>query len=74
VISIDFTTDGKNYILLYHDDGIGIPEDVTFERSESLGMKLIYGLTQQLNGTVILKRGEGTTFTVTFPCVQKPGE
>jgi PAS domain S-box-containing protein len=73
-ISIDFTTDGKNYILLYHDDGIGIAEEISFERSESLGMKLIYGLTQQLNGTVILKRDAGTTFTVTFPCIQKPGE
>jgi PAS domain S-box-containing protein len=73
-ISIDFTTDGKNYNLIYHDDGIGIPEGITFERSESLGMKLIYGLTQQLNGTVVLKREQGTTFCITFPCIQKPGE
>jgi PAS domain S-box-containing protein len=73
-ISIDFTTDSKNYILKYHDSGIGIPEGISFERTESLGMKLIYGLTQQLNGTVELMRGEGTTFVVTFPHMQKPGE
>lgn len=73
-ISIDFKTDDKNYILKYHDNGIGIPEGISFERTESLGMKLIYGLTQQLNGTVELKRGEGTTFVITFPHMQKPGE
>ncbi|NMB80069.1 MAG: PAS domain S-box protein [Methanomicrobiales archaeon] len=73
-IAIDFSTDGKNYILKYHDNGIGVPEGVSFERTESLGMKLIYGLTMQLNGTVELKREEGTTFIVTFPRMQKPGE
>ena len=73
-IAIDFTTDGKNYMLRYHDNGTGIPEEISFERTESLGMKLIYGLTQQLNGTVELRRGEGTTFVVTFPRMQKPGE
>jgi PAS domain S-box-containing protein len=73
-IVIDFTTDGKNYILIYHDNGKGIPENITFERSESLGMKLIYGLTQQLNGTVVLQKGEGITFTITFPCITKSGE
>jgi len=73
-ITIDFVTEAKNYMLTYHDTGVGIPESVTFERSESLGMKLIYGLTQQLNGTVTLKREGGTTFIVTFPCLTKSGE
>jgi PAS domain S-box-containing protein len=68
-ITIDFTTDGKNYILTYHDNGIGIPEGIAFDRAESLGMKLIYGLTQQINGDVVLVREEGTTFIVTFPRV-----
>jgi two-component sensor histidine kinase len=74
VISIDFVTDANNYILTYHDNGTGIPEGVSFERTESLGMKLIYGLTQQLNGNVILKREGGTTFIITFPRMQKSGE
>ncbi len=73
-IVIDFVTDGNNYILTYHDNGIGIPEGISFERTESLGMKLIYGLTQQLNGSVTLKREGGTTFIVTFPRLQKTGE
>jgi PAS domain S-box-containing protein len=73
-ITIEFSSNTKNYILIYHDDGIGIPEGITFERSESLGMKLIYGLTQQLSGTVILQRVEGTTFMITFPCIPKSGE
>lgn len=73
-ITIDFHTDSKNYILRYHDNGIGIPAEISFEQSDSLGMKLIYGLTQQLNGTVTLSREGGTTFEVTFPRLQKTGE
>jgi two-component sensor histidine kinase len=66
-ISIEFLNDEKNYHLTYHDDGIGIPEDVTPERKESLGMTLIYGLTRQINGEIVLDRGNGTTFHITFP-------
>jgi two-component sensor histidine kinase len=70
-ITIDFSSDGMNYILKYHDNGIGIPEGVTFDRTQSLGMQLIRGLTRQLDSTVDLQRGDGSTFTVTFPMRQK---
>jgi PAS domain S-box-containing protein len=72
-ITIDFMMDANNYILKYHDDGIGLPEHITFDRSESLGMQLIYGLTRQLSGTITLQRERGTTFILTFPRLQKSG-
>ena len=57
-----------DYIRLeYHDNGCGIPESVTFERSESLGMKLISGLTRQIRGSLALDRQDGTHYTITFP-------
>ncbi|HTY53065.1 MAG TPA: CHASE4 domain-containing protein [Methanomicrobiales archaeon] len=73
-ISIEFLDDEKNYHLTYHDNGIGIPEGVTPERKESLGMTLIYGLTRQINGEIVLDRGNGTTFHITFPYKLNPGE
>ena len=70
-ITIDLTADATNFILIYHDNGMGIPEGVTFERSESLGMQLINGLTRQIDGTIDMQRGDGTTFIIKFPHKQK---
>ena len=66
-ISIDFKKEDTTFILVYHDNGVGIPEGVTFDRKESLGMQLIGGLTKQLGGTIRLDRTGGTTYTVIFP-------
>jgi PAS domain S-box-containing protein len=65
-IQIDIQLDGGELRLLYTDNGIGLPEGVTLDHTESLGMRLISGLIQQLKGTVEIQRGEGTTFVITF--------
>ncbi|HVP96929.1 PAS domain S-box protein [Methanoregula sp.] len=67
VITIDFKKSGENYIVTYSDDGIGIPDSVTFDRTESLGMQLIKGLTKQINGSIGLDRTAGTKYTISFP-------
>ncbi|MGA9029512.1 MAG: ATP-binding protein, partial [Methanoregula sp.] len=67
MITIDFKKSADKYILTYSDDGIGIPDSVTFDRTESLGMQLIKGLTKQINGSIELDRTAGTKYTVTFP-------
>jgi two-component sensor histidine kinase len=36
-------------------------------KTGTLGMELIYGLTQQLSGSVTLDRGNGVHFIITFP-------
>ncbi len=67
LIEIGFRIEGGNYILSYSDNGVGIPEGVTFERTESLGMSLIAGLTRQLRGEIQIGRTGGTQYTLTFP-------
>jgi PAS domain S-box-containing protein len=67
VITIDFRKGADNYVLMFSDDGIGIPEGITFDRTESLGMQLIKGLTKQINGSIELDRTAGTKYTITFP-------
>jgi two-component sensor histidine kinase len=65
-ISLSMDASGE-YHLVYSDNGIGIPEDVDFRSSHSLGLELIILLAEhQLRGSVELDRGEGTRFDIRF--------
>jgi len=52
---------------IFSDNGIGIPEDLDWRNTDSLGLRLVILLAEdQLDGTVSLDRGKGTHFTVRF--------
>lgn len=57
--------DGK-LILTVSDNGIGFPEDLDFQDTDSLGLQLVNTLTGQLEGDIQLDRKAGTTFNITF--------
>ncbi len=57
---------GKWYELCVSDNGTGFPDGVDFRHTESLGLKLVCTLTEQLSGTISLQRGAGTRFTIRF--------
>ncbi|WP_319578039.1 PAS domain S-box protein [uncultured Methanospirillum sp.] len=57
----------ENYTLVFEDNGIGIPEEITFDTAKTLGFHLIKGLVAQLNGTIHLHRDNGTQYVITFP-------
>lgn len=59
----------NHYLLEIADDGIGIPESVSLETTESLGMKLIEALVNQLEGEMELKRDKGTAYRVIFSAI-----
>jgi two-component sensor histidine kinase len=63
-------SDNGRYTLRVRDNGVGFPEDVDFRRVESLGLRLVNMLTQQLDGVIELQRNGGTTFTITFTELQ----
>jgi two-component sensor histidine kinase len=50
----------------YEDDGIGLPESISLEKSTGFGMRLIGMLVEQLGGTVRIERERGTRFVMTF--------
>ena len=53
--------------LAVSDDGIGIPEDLDFRNTESLGLQLVTTLVEnQLQGEIKLNRAEGTEFQIKF--------
>ncbi len=56
----------SDYVLIIRDDGIGIPESVDFGNTNSLGLKLVKILSEQLGGTVKLIRNNGSEFRISF--------
>lgn len=59
-------TEGNNYLLLIADNGVGLPED--FEKTErnSLGMNLMMGLSDQIDGIFDIKTDKGLKIKITF--------
>lgn len=55
-----------NYILTISDNGEGIPEEIDFRTTDSLGLQLITVLVEQIDGCIELKRDQGTEFAIWF--------
>lgn len=66
-ISIELDINVKNcYILKVSDNGIGLPKNIDWENTQSLGLRLVRTLSQQLGATVELDLSHGTQFCLTF--------
>ncbi|MBN1183824.1 MAG: tetratricopeptide repeat protein [Bacteroidales bacterium] len=52
--------------LVVKDNGTGLPDDFDYEKSNSLGMKLVSILAQQLRGELNITSGEGVTIHLSF--------
>jgi PAS domain S-box-containing protein len=55
------------YLLIVSDNGVGIPEDLNFHETQSLGLTLVCTFVAQLRGKIELDRRNGTTFKISFP-------
>ena len=56
----------NNFRLIVSDNGVGFPQDIDFQNTESLGLQLVCTFVEQLEGTIDLERTQGTTFIITF--------
>ncbi len=65
-VDIRLVREGGEYRLTIADDGIGLPGNIDPETTETLGLQLVSTLTRQLGGTLAVRRGGGTQFTVAF--------
>jgi two-component sensor histidine kinase len=65
-ISIGFHQEDKHFLLEIRDDGVGLPEDLEVEKSDSLGMQLISSLSIQLGAEVEVLRDDGTCYMISF--------
>jgi predicted ATPase/two-component sensor histidine kinase len=57
---------GRQRVLEVSDDGIGLPPNLDIPSTNSLGLRLVQDLTDQLHGTLLVKGDVGATFTITF--------
>ncbi len=65
-VRIALSRDGNGYTLLVADSGAGLPPGLDFRNTPSLGLQLVNTLVGQLEGTIELLPGAGTSFRVTF--------
>ena len=66
-IHIAAKTGRENWLeLTVRDNGVGMPENIDFRRSGSLGLELVGSLVRQLGAKVKIERVGGTTFSVRF--------
>ena len=54
------------YRLVVSDNGVGLPDDLDFRHTRTLGLQLMTLLVDQLNGTIELDRTGGTRFSITL--------
>ncbi|MCP4542177.1 MAG: response regulator [Chloroflexi bacterium] len=80
-ICVEFGAQGDEYVLTVSDNGVGLPPDLDWQTTESLGLKLInLWAIYQLRGTLdvntracpergrsVPSRRAGTIFTIKFP-------
>lgn len=60
-------TVGDEAELCVSDNGCGLPADLNLETAETMGLYLIRMLVIQIQGTLLLGNGSGTTLSVRFP-------
>lgn len=56
----------KHFLLSISDNGIGLPSNLDFRNTKSLGLQLVCRLTKQLEATIELSRHPGTEFKIAF--------
>ncbi|ADL58222.1 PAS domain S-box protein [Methanothermobacter marburgensis] len=68
-ITVELESEGDDFILTISDNGVGFPPDFVLEESDSLGLKLVSGLVDQLDGDLEVDMEDGTQFRVRFSVV-----
>ena len=58
---------GDRVVLSVADTGVGFPQHLDYQNTDSLGLQLVILLASQLEGRIELQRDQGTRFTLHFP-------
>ena len=65
-IDISIKNDGNHITITISDNGIGLPADLDFRNTESLGLQLVVSLVEQINGKIKADTKKGTKFVIEF--------
>lgn len=66
IIKIKFYKDNEKYILVISDNGIGFPDGFEIENINSLGLRIVNSLVDQIQGEIDIDRTQGIEFTIKF--------
>ena len=66
-IRVQFAMHADAARLVVADDGTGVADESALEPAGSLGLKLVRGLVQQLNGTLEIDATGGLRYVIAFP-------
>lgn len=66
MLRISLRQSENSCILIVADDGLGLPDGFSINKTATLGMELIRSLSQQLDGRLEINQHHGTTFMITF--------
>ncbi len=65
-LSISFVKEDDAYILTIKDNGIGLPENVDFRNSNTLGLQIVNVLCKQLRANLEMRVDRGTEAVIKF--------
>lgn len=66
LVKVKFVKKDEKYIFEVSDNGIGLSDDFDIENIDSLGLRIITNLVNQINGHLDFDGHDGATFTITF--------
>ena len=65
-IEVSIKQKEKNIVISVAYNGKGLPENIDFRNTESLGLQLVASLVEQINGKIKLDSKKGTKVTIEF--------
>ena len=65
-IRINMSVRGDKLLLMIGDNGKGLPANIDYRNTESLGLQLVVTLVDQLSGTIELENNNGVNFIIIF--------
>jgi PAS domain S-box-containing protein len=65
-VHVSLKSEDDKYELIISDNGLGLPEKLDLDNLESLGLRLVNSLTEQIDGEMTINRSHGTEFKITF--------
>ena len=69
-IRIELIKQGNKINLKVSDNGVGLPDNLDVENTDTLGLQLVYILISQLDGDIKVINKKGTTFLFNFTIQQ----
>ena len=65
-LTVQVKVSGEKLKIVIADNGKGLPGNIDFRNTESLGLQLVVTLVEQINGKIGLESKKGTKFTIEF--------